>query len=157
MIDCSNDSGQSQWNRCSSPSSGLAQRNCSSNDGDRPGQCADEIERQGHGLICEVCSCSGRQRRKSAVENEVWQERHATDGRRGTGQSIGQPVDRHANSRLSSSCTTWIANHKLRGPSARYRSQERPPSATRWRNPVIANAIGAPNTIKIRPGWARSR
>jgi hypothetical protein len=55
MIDCINDSGQSQWNRCSSRSSGLAQRNCSGDDGDCSGQGADEIERQGHGLMHEVC------------------------------------------------------------------------------------------------------
>jgi hypothetical protein len=42
-----NHSGQSHWNRCSSPSSGLAQRNCSRGDGDCPGQGPDEIERQG--------------------------------------------------------------------------------------------------------------
>jgi hypothetical protein len=32
---------------------------------------------------------------EGAVENEVWQERHATNARCGAGQSIGQPVDRH--------------------------------------------------------------
>src|SRR5262245_55665371 len=28
--------------------------------------------------------------------------------------------------------------------------------ATSWRNPVVANAIGVPNTTSIRSGWARS-
>src|SRR5215471_18421404 len=27
---------------------------------------------------------------------------------------------------------------------------------TRWRNPVVANATGVPNTTSIRSGWARS-
>jgi hypothetical protein len=33
----------------------LAQRNCSGDDGNCSGQGADEIERQGHGLMHEVC------------------------------------------------------------------------------------------------------
>ena len=54
MIACSDDSGHSQWDRCRAPSSGLAQRNCSCDDGDRPRQGANEIDRQGHQLMYEV-------------------------------------------------------------------------------------------------------
>ena len=41
---------------------GLAQRNCSGDDGDRPGQGADEIDRQRYGVMHEVgkgiaCTC----------------------------------------------------------------------------------------------------
>jgi hypothetical protein len=67
-----NHSGQSHWNRCSSPSSGLAQRNCSRDDGDCPGQGPDEIEREGR-VECDHGAGRCPQLRRRATKRGIVQ------------------------------------------------------------------------------------
>src|SRR5512132_2133104 len=77
------------------------------------------------------------------------------DARRGAGQPLGQPVDRHRQQQDKQQLYNVDGNPEARVALQPAVDVGNVPSATRWSYPVTAKAIGAPNTIRIRPGWAR--
>ena len=96
-----------------------------------------------HASACDI-SDGARPSRPPSSGSLRWRESRA--GRQWTHESAAALLT-----------TTWIAIQRPAWPFSPVQMSGASPSATRWRNPVTTNAIGAPNTVKIRPGWVGSK